>query len=42
VIPGERKMIHPDGSAKRPARGHYAEQFCRSICWAAQIAMMPR
>jgi hypothetical protein len=35
VIPGDGKMIHPDGSAKRPGGGHYAEQFCRSICYAA-------
>jgi hypothetical protein len=32
LIPGDGKMIHPDGSAKRPGGGHYAEEFCRSIC----------
>jgi len=31
VIPGDGKMIHPDGSAKRPGGAHYAEQSCRSI-----------
>ena len=34
VIPGDGKMIHPDGSAQRPSGGHYPEQFCRSICCA--------
>ena len=28
AIPGDGKMIPPDGSVKRPGGGHYAEQFC--------------
>jgi len=32
VIPGDGKMVHPDGSAKTPGGGHYPEQFCRSMC----------
>ena len=31
VIPGDGKMIHPDGSAKSPGGRRYAEQFCRSM-----------
>ena len=38
VIPGDGKMIHPDGSAKRPCAGHYPEQFCRSICSTGLVA----
>ena len=28
VIPGDRKTIHPYGSAERAGAGHCAEQFC--------------
>jgi len=37
VIPGDGKMIHPDGSAKRPGGGHCSERFCRSMWWAHSI-----
>ena len=31
VIPGDGKIIHPDGSAKRARGAHYTEQFCRRM-----------